>query len=89
LWDSQIEEAARKRGVPVDDYLKQRQLSIPLGDFILPEDIAAAVAFLADEESRFITGSKFIIDGGFFHCDTYRGDLAGNQSATSGYRVGT
>lgn len=29
-----------------------------------PEDVAAAVAFLASEESRFITGQSLLIDGG-------------------------
>jgi 2-keto-3-deoxy-L-fuconate dehydrogenase len=30
-----------------------------------PEEIAAAALYLASDESRFVTGSSFIIDGGF------------------------
>ncbi len=37
---------------------------IPLGKFGDPEDIAAAVAFLASAEARFITGQVLVVDGG-------------------------
>lgn len=35
-----------------------------LSDFGKPEDIAAMVAYLASEESRYVTGQTFSIDGG-------------------------
>ncbi len=37
---------------------------IPLGVFGEPEDIAAATAFLASDEAKFITGQVLIVDGG-------------------------
>lgn len=37
---------------------------IPLGTFGKPEDVAAAVAFLASEEARYITGQVLHVDGG-------------------------
>lgn len=37
---------------------------IPLGRFGEPEDIAAAAAFLASAEARFITGQVLVVDGG-------------------------
>lgn len=37
---------------------------IPLGKFGQPEDVAAAVAFLASEEARYITGQVLHVDGG-------------------------
>ena len=37
---------------------------IPLRRLGAPEDVAAMVAFLASDESGFITGSEYIIDGG-------------------------
>jgi NAD(P)-dependent dehydrogenase (short-subunit alcohol dehydrogenase family) len=37
---------------------------IPLGRFAQPEEIAAAVLFLASEEASFITGTALVIDGG-------------------------
>ena len=42
----------------------QRLESIPLGEFGKPEDVAAMVLYLASDESRHVTGAKFIIDGG-------------------------
>lgn len=38
--------------------------SIPLGYLGTPEDVAQTVLFLASDESRYITGTKVIIDGG-------------------------
>ena len=37
---------------------------IPLGRFGAPEDIAAAVAFLAGSEAAYITGQTLVVDGG-------------------------
>jgi NAD(P)-dependent dehydrogenase (short-subunit alcohol dehydrogenase family) len=44
--------------------LEQRGRSIPVGRVGLPEDVAAAVAFLASPESGYITGQALPIDGG-------------------------
>lgn len=46
---------------------KQRQElagRIPLGYFGTPRDVAEAVAFLASEEARYITGQVLTVDGG-------------------------
>ena len=39
---------------------------IPAGRFGLPEDIAAAVAFLASNEASYITGSTLHVNGGMY-----------------------
>jgi 3-oxoacyl-[acyl-carrier protein] reductase len=39
---------------------------IPAGRFGLPEDIAAAVAFLASGEASYITGSTLHVNGGMY-----------------------
>ncbi len=39
-------------------------LAIPMGRLGSPEDIANAVLFLSLEESRYITGSEIVVDGG-------------------------
>jgi NAD(P)-dependent dehydrogenase (short-subunit alcohol dehydrogenase family) len=36
----------------------------PLGRFGKPEEIAQTAVFLASDDSSFITGTEFIVDGG-------------------------
>ena len=43
---------------------QRRLIHIPIGRFAKPEELAAAVAFLASDDSSFITGSTFLVDGG-------------------------
>jgi 3-oxoacyl-[acyl-carrier protein] reductase len=42
------------------DYLKR----VPMGRFAEPEEIAAAVAFLASDQASYITGQALVLDGG-------------------------
>ncbi|WP_346619271.1 3-oxoacyl-ACP reductase [Blastococcus montanus] len=42
----------------------RRLVHVPLGRFAEPEEIAAAVAFLASDDSSFMTASSFLVDGG-------------------------
>jgi NAD(P)-dependent dehydrogenase (short-subunit alcohol dehydrogenase family) len=43
---------------------QRRLVHIPMGRFAEPEEIAAAVAFLASDDSSFMTASTFLVDGG-------------------------
>lgn len=38
---------------------------IPVGRFARPEEVAALIAFLAGDDAAMITGSNYLIDGGF------------------------
>jgi NAD(P)-dependent dehydrogenase (short-subunit alcohol dehydrogenase family) len=42
----------------------RRLVHVPMGRFGKPEEIAAAVAFLASDDASFITASTFLVDGG-------------------------
>ncbi len=42
----------------------RRLVHIPMGRFAEPDEIAAAVAFLASDDSSFITAAEFLVDGG-------------------------
>jgi NAD(P)-dependent dehydrogenase (short-subunit alcohol dehydrogenase family) len=64
-------EAATQEGVAFETVLKGRQAAIPMGEFSRVEEIAAAVSFLASDESRHMTGAQIVIDGGLVDCDTF------------------
>jgi NAD(P)-dependent dehydrogenase (short-subunit alcohol dehydrogenase family) len=42
----------------------RRLVHVPMGRFGEPEEIAAAVAFLASDDSSFMTANTFVVDGG-------------------------
>ncbi|MFI1847220.1 3-oxoacyl-ACP reductase [Streptomyces sp. NPDC020480] len=42
----------------------RRLVHIPVGRFAEPEEIAAAVAFLASDDSSFVNAAEFLVDGG-------------------------
>lgn len=72
LRDKAAEEIARQSGISIEQSYAQVAAGIPMGKLVQPQDIAAAVAFLASDESRYITGTQLIVDGGFIHCNTFR-----------------
>lgn len=47
------------------DFAEMLKPQIALGRYGKPEEVAAAVAFLASEDASYITGSAITVDGGF------------------------
>ena len=64
LGAKQNEYYARVQGLTLEEFLAAMRKRIPLGRPGLPEDTAAAVAFLASDDARYITGEAMNVSGG-------------------------
>ena len=66
-WNS-LREEAEIRGITFEQMDRTVKDSIPLGQQGRPEDIAAAVVFLASDDGAYITGQAINVNGGcLFH----------------------
>ena len=55
-----------------DDFKEAMEWMTPLGRIAQPEEIAAAVLFLASDDAGFVTGLDMEVDGGFVSAGAYR-----------------
>ena len=60
-----VMEKAQARGISVEAMTEELRAETPQDVFQEPKDIALAALFLASDESRFITGMKMVVDGGY------------------------
>jgi meso-butanediol dehydrogenase/(S,S)-butanediol dehydrogenase/diacetyl reductase len=64
LWDEIDAASTARSGEPRGSAKRAAEDEIPLGRAGLPEEVAAAVAYLASDEAAFVTGESLLVDGG-------------------------
>jgi len=57
-------QAAKKAGVPLDQYIAARAKDIPLGRIGRAEEFANMACFLASDAGSYVTGTAINVDGG-------------------------
>ncbi len=62
--DSLIKSKSEKSGKSIDEITKEMVAEIPAGRFAMPDEFAAAVAFLATPAAAYINGINLPVDGG-------------------------
>ncbi len=64
MLDALLQDIADKAGAPLQSIIGEFEGKIPLGELGLPEDVAQAVLYLSSDESRYVTGTQLVVDGG-------------------------
>jgi NAD(P)-dependent dehydrogenase (short-subunit alcohol dehydrogenase family) len=57
-------KAKEAESMPAERQIGSGAANIPLGRMARPEEIAAAMLFLASEDNSFAAGSRLLVDGG-------------------------
>jgi len=66
IWTAMVDHHLRDSGATdIDAARREVGLLHPLGHMGEPDDIAWAVVYLASDESKFVTGSELVVDGGY------------------------
>lgn len=64
IWTPMVESYLKSQG-DVEAGRKMLDSLHPVGNIGEPEDIAYGIIYLASDESKFVTGSELVIDGGY------------------------
>lgn len=65
IWTPLVADLARQSPGGEEAFRRELGSRHPLGHVGEPDDIAAGIVYLAADESKFVTGSELVIDGGY------------------------
>ena len=65
IWTPMVENYLRSSGADLAEGRAALDAMHPIGHVGDPEDIAYGVLYLASDESKFVTGTELVIDGGY------------------------
>jgi NAD(P)-dependent dehydrogenase (short-subunit alcohol dehydrogenase family) len=65
VWTKLVEDLGKASPEGVEAFRRNLDEAHPMGHVGEPEDIAYGVLYLASDESRWVTGSELVIDGGY------------------------
>ncbi len=65
IWTPLVEKLAENSPAGVDSFRQHLDSLHPIGHVGEPDDVAYGILYLASDESKFVTGSELVIDGGY------------------------
>jgi NAD(P)-dependent dehydrogenase (short-subunit alcohol dehydrogenase family) len=65
IWTVLMEELAERSEEGAEAFGRKLDSRHPIGHVGEPDNIAFGALYLASDESRFVTGSELVIDGGY------------------------
>lgn len=65
IWTPLVEDLGRSLGYDADGFQQELGGRHPVGHVGEPDDIAWGIVYLISDESKFMTGSELVIDGGY------------------------
>ncbi len=65
IWTPLVADLAEESGQEEAEFRRQLDAEHPIGHVGEPDDIAYGALYLACDESKFVTGSELVIDGGY------------------------
>jgi NAD(P)-dependent dehydrogenase (short-subunit alcohol dehydrogenase family) len=65
IWTDMVEQYVKTLGLTMEEGRAVLSDAHPVGHPGEPEDVAWGIVYLASDESKFVTGSELVIDGGY------------------------